>query len=110
LQISGNLDVAGQVAEDHVEGGGDGHRADGQAVQAVGEVDGVGAPHDDKDRKRDEEEAQLRLELFEKGMVRVVSNAGLTYNQMAGTRATRVWVTSLARPLSPWLCFLMTLR
>ena len=67
MQIGGDLDVTGQVAEDHVKGRGDGHRADGQTVQAVGEVHGVGAAHDDKDGEGNEEPAQIRLHRLEEG-------------------------------------------
>ena len=42
LQILGKLRVAAGVGEDREGAGGDHHEADGEAVQAVGEVDGVG--------------------------------------------------------------------
>ena len=56
LQVLGKLRVAAGVGEDGEGAGGDHHEADGQAVEAVGEVDGVGG----EDHHQGHEDAEGR--------------------------------------------------
>src|ERR1022692_582046 len=45
LQVLGELRVAAGIGEDGESAGGDHHEADGEAIEPVGEVNGVGAEH-----------------------------------------------------------------
>ena len=58
LQVAGELGVAGQVGDEPEGGGGDHHRHDGEAVEAVGEVDGVAGAGDHEDAEQDEQRAE----------------------------------------------------
>ena len=49
FEIVGKDDVAADVGEHGERAGGDDGAADGEAVEAVGEVDGVGGAHQHKD-------------------------------------------------------------
>ena len=60
LEVGGDLDVAGEVGEQQVGHETGDRRADGEAVQTVGEVDGVGGAHDDERRQEDIPPAQVR--------------------------------------------------
>ena len=56
LQVAREVGVARQVGDQAEGGGGDHHRHDGEAVEAVGEVDGVAGAGDDEDAEQDEQE------------------------------------------------------
>ena len=51
VEIIGEARVAGKISEHGERGGRNQHAADGQAVEAVGEIDGVGTAHDDQNQK-----------------------------------------------------------
>ncbi len=54
LEVVGEDDVAADVGEHGERAGGDDGAADGEAVEAVGEVDGVGGAHEHEDDEGDE--------------------------------------------------------
>ena len=54
FEIVGEDDVAADVGEHGQRAGGDDGAADGEAVEAVGEVDGVGRAHQHEDDEDDE--------------------------------------------------------
>ena len=58
LQVGGEARVAGQVGDQAEGGGGDHHRHDGEAVEAVGEIDRVAGADDHEDAEQDEQDAQ----------------------------------------------------
>ena len=64
FEVVGKDDVAADVGEDGERAGGDDGAADGEAVEAVGEVDGVGGAHQHEDDEGDKgqkgEEAEMR--------------------------------------------------
>ena len=64
--------MPGEVREQHVGPGGDDGGADGQAVEAVGEVDGVRRSHDHDDDERDVRDPQLGVQLLEEGDAHLV--------------------------------------
>ena len=69
--------MPGHVGEEHVGGGVDGHRPDGQSVQAVCQVDGVAGSDDDQRDKGDEPDPQVGVEFLEEGEVQLCAEAGL---------------------------------
>ena len=58
--------MPGQIGEDQIASEGHRGRDYGKAVQAVGQVDRIGCPHDDECRKRYVGPAQIRRSVFEK--------------------------------------------
>ena len=52
--------MAGYIGKDHVGRSGNDHRADGQTIQTIGQVDGVGSPHDHHSRKYNIAPAKIR--------------------------------------------------
>ena len=66
MQVLCEFYVSGDIGEHHIGGGHDNERADGQSVQAVGEIDGIGCAHDDENREKDIAPSQVRLHIFEK--------------------------------------------
>ncbi len=80
LQVIGELHVADDIG-DHPEGGrGDHHRADGEAVQPIGEVHRIGRPDDHHRSEGQVEPAEVQQQFLEQrerqGGVEVVHLAG----------------------------------
>ena len=69
LQILGEAGIAGGVGEDAVGEGRGHHRADRQAVEAVGEVDGIGGADQQHGGERNVEQAEVDVQMLEEGKV-----------------------------------------
>ena len=89
-QILGEDSVARHIGHNGIGHGRDHHRANGQAIQAVREIDGIGRAHDHQHRKEDVEGAEIRSEALKKGTLSLVEYAGRKYNTplMASATAT----------------------
>ena len=66
LKIVGDLDVSRDVRQDHVGGCRHDHRADGKAIQAIGQVDGIGGAYDDQCSKENVTPSQIGVDPLEK--------------------------------------------
>jgi hypothetical protein len=67
LQVTGDLDVACKVGEEQIGHEAGNGRTDGQPVQPVGEIDGIGRADDDEGGKQNIPEPQIGQNGFEKG-------------------------------------------
>ena len=67
LEVGGDLDVPGEVGEQEIGHETGDRRTDGEAVQAVGEIDGVRGAHDDERRQEHVPPSQVRQDGLEKG-------------------------------------------
>ena len=56
--------MAGYIGDHRVGAGGNHHRADGQAVQTVGQVDRVGRADDDQSSERNVVDAEIGMNIF----------------------------------------------
>ncbi len=67
LQIVGKQNVADEIGDEAEGGGGDHHRHDGEAVEAVGQVHGVAGADDDEGAERNEQPAEIDQHALEEG-------------------------------------------
>ena len=65
LQIGRQGGVSGDVGEEHIGGGIDRHRSDGESVKSVGKVDRVAGADNHQSGKRDEPDPEVRVKVFE---------------------------------------------
>ena len=67
LQIVGEPLIADQIGDQDEGRGGDHHRHDGEAIETVGEVHGIGGAGDDEAADHDEEQAQRDQRRLDEG-------------------------------------------
>src|ERR1039457_5184043 len=77
LQIGRKGGMAGDITEQHIGGGIDRHRTNGQSIQSVGQVNGIAGTHYDYDDKGDIPNPDVRMKIFEKGHIELFSVSGL---------------------------------
>ena len=98
LQVRGEFDVTGNVGEQQICGRVDGDRPDGEAVEAVGQVDGIARPDDDQHYKGDEKDPEVWMEVFEKRKVELGGEARTGEENDAKNRTQQ----HLPEHLLPW--------
>ena len=111
LEIIGDDLVPAQVHDYGVCRRGDADQPDGQTVQAVGQVDGVGRADDDDHDKRNVEPAQVDEQLLHErhGQMGAVGVAGW-YRKMAMATEARICRPIFCQALRPLERFFTTLR
>ena len=77
LEVVGELEMAGHVGDQGVSRGGGHDRSDGETIQAVGKVDGVGRPDDHQHGERDIPDAQVRPDVLQEGNGEDAAEIGL---------------------------------
>ena len=66
LEILCQFDMPGDISKNHIRGCGNNDRPDGEAIQSIREVNGIGRSYDHQDSKCDITRTQVRGYVFEK--------------------------------------------